>query len=136
MYELIFITDSSSEKADGPTIASVRGFINEQGGVIKKEDTWEKRKLAYPIKKHVFGFYTVIQFELEKEKIEELQKQLRMNGNLLRFLIIDKTGVKEDVHKPRMARPKAVVAPKPTDEKTERVKIEEIDKKLEEILKE
>ena len=136
MYELTFLTDSLSEKVDAETLAKVRGFINGLGGNVKKEIAWEKRKLAYPIKKHLSGFYVIFEFELESEKIEELQKQLRLDENILRSLIINKEGIKEERHRMRPVKPKAFVPARPEEAKGEKVKIEELDKKLEEILKE
>lgn len=135
MYELIFITDTLNEKIDFQALEKVRGFIAGLEGNIKKEDSWEKRKLAYPVKKRFFGFYTIIQFQMESEKINDLQKQLKMDDDILRYLIIDKTKIKEEAPRLKFARPKAAPQ-RPAEEKDEKIKIEEIDKKLEEILKE
>ena len=136
MYELIFITDPLTEKIDAEAPAKVRRFINELGGQIRKEDIWEKRKLAYPIKKHLFGFYVIFEFEMEAEKLDELQKQLRLNDDVLRFLIINKEGIKEERPKIRPLKFKTAAPVRPPEAKGEKVKIEELDKKLEEILKE
>jgi len=136
MYELIFLTAALGEKIDDQVLTKVRGFINEQGGIIKKEIVWEKSKLAYPVKKHLLGFYTVLEFEFQAEKVDELQKQLRLTADVLKFLIINKEGVKKETPRPKFLRPKTAVLPKITEEKGEKVKIEELDKKLEEILKE
>jgi len=139
MYELVAVLSALLERPDQATLAKIRDFINGAGGAIKKENVWEKKKLAYPVKKQLLGNYAIFEFDLPKEKIEELQKQLKINTDILRFLIINKEGVKEE--KPRLKPPKPrLSAPTPaakTEEgRGEKVKIEELDKKLEEILKE
>jgi len=136
MYELSFILGALSEKIEEQTIANIRSAVNGLGGNIKKENIWNKQKLAYPIKKHLFGYYIFFNFEMESEKIPELQKQLRLNGDVLRFLIINMSDVKIASPKPRIIKPKAAVPLRTEEDKGEKVKIEELDKKLEEILKE
>ena len=136
MYELIFLNDPLVEKMDTEIVIKVRDFITGLGGQIKKENVWEKRKLAYPVKKHLLGFYVIFEFEIEAEKIDELQKQLRLNSDILRFLIINKEGIKEERPRVRLTKPKAIASVRPAEFRGEKIKIEELDKKLEEILKE
>ncbi len=137
MYELNLLFSPILEKIDGETAAKIREFILSLGGVIKKENISEKRKLAYPIKKRGVGYYITFEFQIEPEKIEDLKKLLNFNHDILRFLIIDKSNVKEETARIRPIKPKAVAPFGRTEEaKGEKVKIEELDKKLEEILKE
>ena len=140
MYELTCIINPMLEKSDAEaTVAKIRDFIAGLGGMLKKEELREKRRLAYPIKKQLAGYYAVAQFELEKEKAEELQKELRMNNNILRYLMLELRESELAPAKPRKARLKAVtpkIAIEGEPVKKEKVKIEDLDKKLEEILKE
>ena len=139
MYELSVILSAVLEKPDEATLAKIRNFIIGAGGNIKKENIWEKRRLAYAIKKQAYAHYAFFEFDLTAEKIEELQKMLNLNQDILRLLIINKRGVKEEKPRLRPTRPKASV-PAPSvrieEARGEKVKIEELDKKLEEILKE
>ncbi len=137
VYELTYIINPNlSEREVAVQSDKVRSFINGLGGEMKSEKLNEKRKLAYPIKKQSFGFYATAEFSLEPEKISELEKQIKLEQRVIRHLII----VKERMI-PMAARSlrlkKVVPAPKPAQEtRVEKVKIEEIDKKLEEILEE
>ena len=139
MYELSVILSAVLEKPDEATLAKIRDFIMGGGGSIKKENVWEKRRLAYPMKKQAYAHYAFFEFEMSAEKLEELQKQLNLSQDILRFLIINKAGIKEEKPRIRPVRPKAS-APSPTarveETRGEKVKIEELDKRLEEILKE
>lgn len=136
MYELILLISPLVEKIEQEIATKIRELILSLNGNIKKESFWEKRKLAYLVKKQLFGSYAIFEFELNAEKIEELQKQLKSNNDILRFLIINKIGIKEERPKARLLKPKVAVPVRPTEAKGEKVKIEELDKKLEEILKE
>jgi small subunit ribosomal protein S6 len=135
MYELLFLSDSLSEKIDQELLGRVRNAVLNFGGEVKKESTREKQKLAYPIKKRLAGFYAIFEFQMPGEKIDELQKQLKLENDILRFLIIDINKAKSVTAKPRAPKPVRHVETKP-EAKGEKIKIEELDKKLEEILKE
>lgn len=141
-YELAFILNPLLEKSDADAAAEkVRNFINTSDGQVKNLVVQEKKKLAYPLRKQLFGYYSIIEFELEPEKTEELQKQLNLDKDVLRSLIINLNELRtQKASKPRRT-PAAAPSSAPGEtlpktEKTEKVKIEELDKKLEELLKE
>jgi small subunit ribosomal protein S6 len=69
----------------------VTGMIENLGGKIEDNDYWGKRKLAYQIKQETDGFYEIFTFELSKDKIGDLQKNLKMKDNLVRYLITAKS---------------------------------------------
>lgn len=142
-YELTFIIHPLMEKPEADAAAEkVRNFINELGGSVKSSAVGEKTKLAYPIKKQVFGYYAVQQFELETEKMDELKTKLRLEKDILRHLILiydeKKALAPKAPRKPRAVAPSTAEETQKSiekSEKAEKVKIEELDKKLEEILK-
>lgn len=139
-YDLTYILSPLLEKTDGEAvIAKIRDFINGLGGKIKNEQPPQKQKFAYPLKKQLYGYYVGAEFEMDSEKIEELQKQLKLNDDILRYLIISRKEQKFKKAKPKISKPRKLALtpeiPK-AKPKVERVKIEELDKKLEELLKE
>ncbi len=142
MYELTYILNPNLSEADVAAQADkTRGFINELGGTIKNERLWEKRRLAYEIKKQGYGFYVTSEFEMEPEKIVELDSKLRIEPQILRHLLLSKEIIKET---PRRAPRPKIIKEKPgfpelksePETAKEKVKIEEIDKRLEELLEE
>lgn len=139
LYELTYIINPLLEKIDTDAMTEkISGFIGGLGGEIKKEALSEKKKLAYPIKKQLYGYYVSVKFSLEKEKIEELEKQLKLGNDILRFLIVTQKEISARHLKTKIAKPKKI-APAGTikaEPKVEKVQIEELDKKLEELLKE
>lgn len=135
MYELIYLLSPLMERKDINAAAEkVRGFIISLDGQIKRYDIGEKKKLGYPIKKQLFGYYVVAEFNMEADKMEELQKNLKASHEIVRSMIITKKTLKERPVRQRIAKPKPMVTPE--IHKGEKVKIEELDKKLEELLKE
>ncbi|MDD5589640.1 MAG: 30S ribosomal protein S6 [Candidatus Portnoybacteria bacterium] len=136
MYELTYILNPNlSEEEVKVQADKIREFIVGLGGQIKDEKLGEKRKLAYEINKHNFGFYVTVQMVIASEKLVELEKWLKTENSILRHLLVTKEEEKEipaPIRMPRIEKPSAPL--EETSPKQEKAKIEEIDKKLEEIL--
>ncbi len=135
MYELTYIVSPLSLDANAAA-GKVRDFIvNNLGGQVKKEYIGEKKKLSYPIKKQAAGSYVIVEFSTEPEKMDDLKKFLDLNTDILRHLLLTQYPSKPTK---RPARIKPITTALPAEEishKGEKVKIEELDKKLEELLK-
>ena len=136
MYELTYIISPVSAELDTNAVAAkVRSFITGQmAGTVKKEYITDKKRLSYPIKKQSGGFYVAVEFSAEPEKMDELKKFLGLENDILRHLLIDiKNGI--PAKRPARIKPAAVAASGETAAKAPKVKIEELDKRLEELLK-
>lgn len=90
MYEITFIT--KEEKDD-----TVKRTIENLGGKIFSENKMGRKKFAYPIKKEEAGFYCSYIFELDQNKINELNKALFLKNQVLRHLVVVSTGIKETI---------------------------------------
>lgn len=66
---------------------AVSKLIESQGKIIRV-DRWGKRKLAYTIRKKNHGEYGVFYYEAEAALPAELEKRLRINENVLRWLTV------------------------------------------------
>lgn len=55
---------------------------------IEKEDLWGVKDLAYPIKKQLKGYFAHYFFENEPKNITSLDKALKMNEDVIRYLIV------------------------------------------------
>ena len=88
-YEVMFIVKATMEAEDvKKTSKSYKSLIeSEKGKVIEFKEMGEK-KLAYPIKKELNGYYFVMQVEASKEAIAEFDRKIRLDENVLRHLII------------------------------------------------
>ena len=57
-------------------------------GKINKEDMWGVRDLAYPIKKQNKGFYVHFEFETDPAVAKGLDKVLKVEEDILRFILV------------------------------------------------
>ncbi len=112
-YELTYIIDTAlEEEARKELIEKVSALIAQNGGEVEKVDeTWGKRRLAYPINDKPEGYYVLVTMQAPAELPKEIERNLRINENVLRSLIIKLEEKKHSV-KPRPVRtPAPVVAP-------------------------
>jgi small subunit ribosomal protein S6 len=88
-YEIVYIFRSSltSEEIDGK-LERFHALLTEQTGQISAVEHWGKRQLAYPIGKERNGHYVVAQFEVEPASLPEFERLLKLDEDLLRYLIV------------------------------------------------
>lgn len=88
MYELMTIikNDLGEEKAKKLS-SDISELITSLGGKVTKADFWGKRKLAYEIKHDTEGYYDVINFDLNADKVLTLKKKLNLMQEVVRYLI-------------------------------------------------
>ncbi len=89
LYCTIFIVDVSQNPEEVDTVTSrIVQLIEDHGGVIKRQNPWGKRRLAYPIRKKTSGYYVEIEFtahsHLNIPKI--IEQEYRLNDRVLRYL--------------------------------------------------
>ena len=71
-------------------IAKIKKTIEENKGKIEKEEEWGKKELAYPINKKKNGFYLLLNLESSKEDLPKIDKKLKIEEGVLRYLILRK----------------------------------------------
>ena len=88
-YETMFIVKPTlTEEEMQAQIELVKANITKNGGEIIACDDMGSRPLAYEIKKNKRGYYYVIYFKAPSESILELERNYRINENMLRFIFI------------------------------------------------
>lgn len=126
-YELTYIIDATlEEEARKELISKFSGLIEQNGGEIEKVDeTWGKRRLAYPINDMLEGYYVLVTFNSESNLPKEIERNLEISDKVLRYLIIKLVEKKQSV-KPRPVRPvmAPVAVPAQTEEATEAPAVE------------
>ena len=89
LYENVFIARQDISGAQVDALAD--GFtqlIAEQGGEIKKREYWGLRNLAYRMKKNRKGHYVLFNIEAPPAAIFELERTMRINEDVLRYLTL------------------------------------------------
>ena len=87
-YELLFVLkpDFSETELDS-VLEEVTQTLEKSRGEVSEKETWGKRDLAYEIKGHKKGYYFVWQASLPENDIAFLKKNLKLNENVIRFLL-------------------------------------------------
>jgi len=123
-YELTYLISSNAPLEEAKILAeNIADFIRKGGGIVTEMKNPFKGKLAFPIKKEREAFFTSIDFYFDSEKTKELAEKIKSEDKVLRTLLFKKKVFK------KMELPKI-----PEIKKEEKVALEEIEKKLEEIL--
>jgi small subunit ribosomal protein S6 len=88
-YELMIITHGGlDEAAVQRVIERFTKLIADQGGSIDKVDHWGKRQFAYEIDHMQEGYYTVIDFKVGTDGLNELDRQLRLADEVVRHKVV------------------------------------------------
>ena len=88
-YEIVYIFDSVlTEEQVNEKLEKYHQHITDAGGEITAVDHWGKRQLAYPINKKTAGYYVVVQFTAEPGALPELERTLKLDDDLVRYLIV------------------------------------------------
>lgn len=147
-YELTFIIPGNLAEDQHPGIINKVNLLLEQhqAKIISQEDLGRK-KLAYPIKHLRHGFYRTINFDLAPSQLREIETELKLNQNILRFLclkihlqtikdIATQEKIKAKRIKEKLAEKIKEEEGKKEKTKKKKISLEDLDKKLDELLDE
>ena len=88
-YELmVILTPELDERQVAPNLDKFLKVITNDGGSIDKVDIWGKRRLAYEIQKKTEGIYAVVNFTATSEATQELDRQLKLNEQIMRTKVL------------------------------------------------
>lgn len=97
LYELVFIVRPDVAASQVETLAKKYAeVITGKGGKIIKTENWGLKSLAYRVKKHRKGYYTMLGFEGNGEMIKEVERQMRISDDVIRFLTINVEDLTEE----------------------------------------
>jgi small subunit ribosomal protein S6 len=88
-YELAVVVSAKVEDDErAATIEKVKAYIERFGGTVTNVDEWGKKKLAYDIQKMSEAFYYFIQFDADASVPYEVENNVRIMENVIRFLCV------------------------------------------------
>lgn len=67
---------------------SLTKVIEEHGGRVAKRESWGLRTLNYRIRKNRKGHYVLFNIDAPAAAIQELERQMRINEDVLRYLTV------------------------------------------------
>jgi small subunit ribosomal protein S6 len=128
-YEISFWLKNESD------LEKVKSILADFNCQLTYAGELRRMQMAYPIKKETAGFFGFLHFQADPSIIGDLRKELQVEGGCLRFMIVSNP-IKKHQEKDR---PKTQVKEKKEEKVEQRssgiITNEELEKKLEEILK-
>lgn len=89
LYESVLIVRQETSTQQVEALAdSCENIIQENGGSVKKRENWGLRSLAYKIKKNRKGHYLLFNIEGPANAVQEFERRMRLNEDVLRYLTI------------------------------------------------
>jgi small subunit ribosomal protein S6 len=90
-YELVYIFDSALEETQiNERLDRFHSLLisPEAPEPVTSTNHWGKRSLAYSIQGKAIGYYVVVQFKTQPDVLGELERQLKLDESVLRYLIV------------------------------------------------
>lgn len=89
LYEHVYIARQDVSPAQVEALTEqLQGIVRENGGEIKKTEYWGLRNLQYKISKNRKGHYSLMNIDAPAQAITELERQMRIMEDILRFMTI------------------------------------------------
>lgn len=97
LYETVLIARSEITQAQADAVAdAATAQIEADGGSVKKREYWGLRGLAYRIKKNRKGHYILLGLDAPSPVVQEMERQLTLNEDVLRFMTIRVDEISEE----------------------------------------
>ena len=89
LYEHVFLArqDVSAQQVEELT-AQLKGVIEQMGGKVTKTEQWGVKSLAYRLRKNRKAHYTLLNLDAPSAVINEIERQERLNEDVLRYITI------------------------------------------------
>ena len=95
-YETLFVVKPTlTEEEIAAQIAKVKDVLAKEGAELVGTNDMGMRKLAYQVEKHNRGYYTVLFYKAKGATIQELERNLKINEDIIKFLTVKYTKNKE-----------------------------------------
>jgi small subunit ribosomal protein S6 len=145
-YELLcLIPNKYAENEVAAINQKIKKIIEDNGGEIKNFQDWGKKRLAYPIKGYIFGYYQLIRITVSGDKINIIDRLLRLAPEILRHQIVKyeeyktvspdrKPAVEAETAKPQKPKESARSEEKAKEKEAAKADLKDLDDKLDKIL--
>lgn len=95
-YETLFVVKPTlTEEEINAQITKVKDVLTKEGAELVATNDMGMRKLAYPVEKHARGYYTVLFYKAEGATIAELERNIKNNEDIIKFLTVKYSKNKE-----------------------------------------
>jgi small subunit ribosomal protein S6 len=89
LYEHIYLArqDVSQQQVEDLT-AQLSEILANNGGKVAKSEYWGLKGLSYRIRKNRKAHYTLLNIEAPAAAVTEMERQMRINEDILRFMTV------------------------------------------------
>lgn len=88
-YENVFIARQDLTPAKVSELTDkYASVVESMGGKVSKRENWGLRNLAYKIQKNRKGYYMLMNIDAPADAIIEMERLMRLDENLIRYLTI------------------------------------------------
>ncbi|AKF25507.1 30S ribosomal protein S6 [Sulfurovum lithotrophicum] len=88
-YETLFVVKPTlTEEEITAEIAKVKDVLAKVDAELLATDDMGMRKLAYPVQKNDRGYYTVLFYKANGDAIAEIERNLKINEEVIKFLTV------------------------------------------------
>ena len=95
-YENVFIARQDVTAQQVESLADhFTGIITAQGGQVTKREYWGLKSLTFRINKNRKGHYTLFNLDAPAAAVQELERQMRINEDVLRYLTVKVEALEE-----------------------------------------
>ena len=95
-YETLFVLKPTlTDEETTAQVEKIKAILTKEGAELLATNNMGMRKLAYPVEKNARGHYTILFYKANGEFITELERNLRINEDILKFLTVKYTKNKE-----------------------------------------
>ena len=89
LYECVLIARNDVTQQQVEAVADqVATQLESEGGSVAKREYWGLRSLSYRIKKNRKGHYMLLGLDAKPASVNEVERQLGLNEDVLRFMTI------------------------------------------------
>jgi len=89
-YEIMFITKNTADVESKVVAETQKLVLTDNGAKVVEFKELGDKKLAYPIKKETTGSYYLMIVEADNNAINEFDRKIKLDENVIRHLIIRK----------------------------------------------
>lgn len=88
-YEVVFIVNPDADDTEVMRLSeAMQKIVTNQGGSVTKTEMMGRRQLAYEINHKRDGVYVLLEVEGSGGEIAELERRMRVNDQILRYMTI------------------------------------------------
>lgn len=90
-YEILYIINASlDDSAKEAVIEKFSNLVTVSGGEVESVDKWGVKKFAYEMEFKSEGYYVLMNFTAPASLPAEMERQMRISDDVIRYLVIRK----------------------------------------------